>query len=770
LIDALIWFITVEFLSLIFLPVTFFLFKNLPDRGYAFGKALSILFVSFILWILSNMHVLPNEQWAIILIVVLLAAGSSVLFRRRRSEIKEYVAQNRGVIIATEAVFISAFILYSVIRSHNPEIAGTEKPMDFAFLNAIMRTDYFPPQDPWLSGFNINNYYFGHMMMATLTKFTGISTAVSFNLSLALIFALAAAGSFSIVYNLVKLCHKGSKSAIGFGIIAAVFLLILGNLEGALEMGYAHGAGSQGFWSWVNINGLQNPYHSGSWYPSEWWWWWHASRVISPVGGIDTITEFPYFSFLLGDMHAHILAMPFVLLSLAVILNLFAAQEPIGLGWLKKNIAPFILIVICIGSLGAIHTWDLPIYLFIFVAVIWIQTRIRHGMEPWWKSWGLIGVITVAGAILFYLPFYLNMNSPISGISLWKGPDARLLHQIIIWGLFLFIGVSFLVAQSRGILKSSLWRVGAITFGVSLFLWIAWAVAVAATGGGVNIGIRFAYSIPPIVLLTMVVLIAFKEIKKENANISVIFALLLIFTGLLLVYGCGLFYVNDGWFGRMNTVFRFYYQSWILFAIASAFGLYYICRHWQVSRVRGYIIKSCWWFTLTLLLLSALLYPIASTWSRTNAFSSNPTLDGLAYLKVSNPSEYEAIAWINDNVDGTPVILEAVGGVYSNYGRVSELTGLPTVLGWEQHERHWRGWTEPGSDTETQMRRSDVNLVYQSDDVDQVKVVLEKYGVTFVYVGDLERSSYGEDVGAGFVSYMDVVFENDGVTIYRVRD
>jgi YYY domain-containing protein len=766
LIDALIWFITVEFLSLIFLPVTFLLFKNLPDRGYAFGKALSILFISFILWILSSIHILPNDRWAIILIAALLAAGSCVLFWRYRQKIKEFIIKNRGVIIATEVIFLTAFILYAVIRSYNPEIVNTEKPMDFAFLNAIMRTDYFPPHDPWLSGFNINNYYFGHMMMATLTKFTGINSAVSFNLSLALVFALAAAGSFSIVYNLVKLCHKGFKAAIGFGLIAAVFLVILGNLEGALEMGYAHGAGSQGFWRWVGIEGLQSSYHSSTWYPSEWWWWWHSSRVI-PGGHI---AEFPFFSFLLGDLHAHLLSIPFVLLSLAVILNVFATVESLGLAWLKKNIVPFIMIVICLGALGPIHTWDLPIYLFIFVAAVWIQTRIRHSTERWWKGWPLIGVVAAAGAILFYLPFYLNMSSPVNGISLWKGPDARILHQVVLWGLFLLIGVSFLVMQFRGMLKSSLWRVGAITVVLLLVPWIAWAVAVSASGGGVNIGIRFAYSIPYIVLLTMVVLIAFKELRKEKVNISVVFVLLLIFTGILLVYGCGLFYVNDGWFDRMNTVFRFYYQAWILFALASAFGLYYIYCHWKVSRVRGYIIKSCWWFTLTLLLVGALLYPIAATWSRTNAFSSEPTLDGLAYLKTSNPSEYEAIGWLNSNIEGTPVILEAVGGVYSNYGRVSELTGLPTVLGWEQHERHWRGWTESGSDIVTQSRREDVQLIYQSDDIAQVQVLLAKYNITFVYVGGLERNSYGDDVGVKFADFMDIAFENEGVTIYKLRD
>ena len=767
MIDALIWFITVEFLSLIFLPVTFLLFKNLPDRGYAFGKALSILFVSFILWILSSIHILPNDRWAIILIVALLTVASSVLFWRYRQKIREFVIKNRGVIIATEVVFLASFILYAVIRSYNSEIVNTEKPMDFAFFNAVMRTEYFPPHDPWLSGFTINNYYFGHMIMATLAKLTGINSAVSFNLSLALIFSLVAAGSFSIVFNLVRLCRGGFRTAITFGLVAAGFLLILGNLEGILEMLYAHGVGGQGFWSWIGIPDMNTPYHSLQWYPTQFWGaWWHASRVIPG----NTITEFPFFSFLLGDLHAHLLDLPFVLLSIAIVLNLFVTDEPVGLRWLRKNILPFILVIVCIGALGPIHTWDLPVYAFIFVAAVWIQTRIRHSTETWWKSWGLLSAIAVAGMLLFYLPFYLNMQSPILGIALWKGPNTRIFDQLVLWGLFLFIGISFIVAQSRSVLKSSLWRVGAITVGALLGLWIAWAVAVAASGGGVNIWLRFAYSIPYIVLLTMFVIIAFKEIKKEKANISVIFVSLLIFTGLLLAYGCELFYVNDGWFGRMNTVFRFYYQSWILFAIASAFGLYYIYRYWQVSRIRGYIIKSCWWFTLTLLLVGALLYPITATLSRTNAFSANPTLDGLAYLKTGNPSEYEAIGWLNSNVEGTPVILEAVGGVYSNYGRVSEFTGLPTVLGWEQHERLWRGWTESGSDFVAQSRLEDVKLIYQSDDIDQVKALLSKYEIALVYVGQLERDSYGTDAGKNFASFMDVIFKNDDVTIYKVKE
>jgi uncharacterized membrane protein len=240
------------------------------------------------------------------------------------------------------------------------------------------------------------------------------------------------------------------------------------------------------------------------------------------------------------------------------------------------------------------------------------------------------------------------------------------------------------------------------------------------------------------------------------------------FTSLLLIYGCELFYINDGWFGRMNTVFRFYYQSWVLLAMSSAFGLYYIFRHWKVSRVSGRIVKSIWCGVVVLLIIGALLYPVAATVSRTNAFSANPTLDGLAYLRASDPLEYEAISWLNVHVDGAPVILEAVGDDYTNYGRVSELTGLPTVLGWEQHEQIWRGWTMGGSDDSTLGRSDDVKSIYQSSDIEQVKALLSKDNVSFVYVGSLERSSYGSDAGKSCASFMEVVFQNAEVTIYKV--
>jgi len=163
--------------------------------------------------------------------------------------------------------------------------------------------------------------------------------------------------------------------------------------------------------------------------------------------------------------------------------------------------------------------------------------------------------------------------------------------------------------------------------------------------------------------------------------------------------------------------------------------------------------------------MCSLTYPVAATLSKTNVFFASPTLDGLAWHQSSHPEEWEAISWLNGNVDGAPVIVTAPGWAYTDHGIISECTGLPTILGWEGHEWVWRG-----SDRDYRGRREDIDQIYQGEDLDQVEALLEKYDVTFVYIGRLEREMYGADVGEKFADFMDVAFENEGVIIYRIKE
>lgn len=781
MIDAFIWFVTVELLSLIALPATFVLFKGLPDRGYAFGKVLSILIISFLLWLAASAHILPNTRWAIILIIALLAIGSIFILIRRRHQIVSFISEHRRVIIATEAIFLLSFVLMAVVRAYDPAIDWGEKPMDFAFLNGILRSEYFPPLDPWLSGHSISYYYFGYLMMATLTKLTGISPAITFNLSVALIFALTAIGAFSIVYNLVKLRRGGNRAAIGFGLVAVGFLLILGNLEAVLELLHAHGFGGEGFWAWIGIEGLDHPYHSAHWYPTDHLWWWRATRVINTLDpeiwfGLDyTITEFPCFSFLFADLHPHLMALPVVLLNLGFCLEILNSSASFGFAWLKRNWPKFIVFAICLGALGFINTWDLPTYIFLFALVALIGAYLARGKIDLRlvRDVGIFCIALVACAILLYLPFYLGLETRVRGFGLVDNIDTRPFHFLIFWGFLLFITVSFILVQAWDVLRRrnlSRWViVGVISIPLlPLLVWAVWELTMGA--GPLFILEKFGHLLPLLLILSLILLILIKKSQRaakleNNGDKSTLFVFVLLFTGFMLLMGLELFYVQDPHgIRRMNTMFKVYYQVWVFMSIASAFGLYWLASRWHPATLPRKLFRAWWWVVCVLLLAGSLIYPIAATITFTSSFSAEPTLNGLAFLERGNPSEYNAIEWLNAEVKGAPVIVEAAGGVLNaGYFRVSSRTGLPTILGCPGHERLWRGSDFPE-------RQEDIDLIYESEDIDLMGELLAKYNVTYVYVGHLEREQYGDGVGEKFAVFMDVIFENEGVTIYTVRE
>lgn len=206
LVPVLIWWLIVEILGLAALALTYRLFKNLPDRGYAFAKPLGILLTSYVLWIGASFGFLRNSWGGIVFSILVVAVFSWWFYSRedREAGIASFLGQNRRMVIANEALFALAFALFALFRAYNPEIMGTEKPMEFAFLNAILRSETFPPHDPWLSGFGISYYYFGYLMMAMLTKLSGLLSSVAFNLGITLLFALTVTGAYALVYNLVE--------------------------------------------------------------------------------------------------------------------------------------------------------------------------------------------------------------------------------------------------------------------------------------------------------------------------------------------------------------------------------------------------------------------------------------------------------------------------------------------------------------------------------------------------------------------------------------
>jgi uncharacterized membrane protein len=322
------WWATLLVMGFLAFPITFRLLNRLPDRGYAFVKMIGLLFVSYVFWLLGSLGFLRNSTGGILLSVIILAVlafwssrglwhrSSPEEIRDRQSGIVGWVKKNWRYIASVELLFAIMFGTWVWVRAQNPAISGTEKPMEFAFLNSIGRSSGFPPLDPWLSGYGISYYYFGYIMTSVVTRLAAVSEQVGFNLANAWLFAGTGLGAFGVVYNFIK-AQKGNArlQATLFGVIAAVSITAAGNGGMLFELLHANNIGSSEFWTWLDIRELNNPPNSDETprYQTSQWWWWRSSRVIHeyhlsgrPEEGLEPIAEFPAFSFILADLHAHL--------------------------------------------------------------------------------------------------------------------------------------------------------------------------------------------------------------------------------------------------------------------------------------------------------------------------------------------------------------------------------------------------------------------------------------------------------------------------------
>ena len=269
--------------------------------------------------------------------------------------------QQKWYVITIEVLFLTLFALMALLRAANPDITGTEKPMELAFINAILRSTSFPPNDPWLAGYSISYYYFGYVITAMLIKLTAIPSGIGFNLMISMVFALTGMGMYGLVYNIINSegvqkwigKHSGSRDPHSPGmanillpLFGPLFTLIISNFEGVFEFLHARGlfwsTGADGtlqspFWKWLDIQELtQAPIQPFSWWPNRPGGiiWWRASRVLSDYNmsgnWLEIIDEFPFFSFLLSDLHPHVLALPFATLMLALALSIVLSTEEKG--------------------------------------------------------------------------------------------------------------------------------------------------------------------------------------------------------------------------------------------------------------------------------------------------------------------------------------------------------------------------------------------------------------------------------------------------------
>ncbi len=814
MISVILWYLVISLVGLLTFPLIYRLFPALPDRGYAFSRTLGWLLWGFLFWLLGSLGVLKNDLGSLLIVLATLAGlGYWALQGIDRDELKAWFRARLKMVITVELLFIIALAFMALVRSANPEATGTEKPMEMAFINAILRSPSMPPHDPWLSGYAISYYYFGYVLVSMMALATSVSGAVAFNLGISLVFALGAVGAFGMVYNLLEVWRAGRKEgevgteAEGYNwflaLLGPVFVLLVSNLGGLMEILQARGRMSSKFWAWLQVPRWEAPPPvEPSWIPNRYLWWWQSSRVVQDYAldghHREIIDEFPAFSFILGDLHPHVLALPFAFLAMALALNLYlgGGKGEFRVGRLRFNLSPlaFGTAALILGGMAFLNTWDFPMYVAVFAGA---YALLRAQQDGWrWARLGDFLGLSVAlalGGILLYLPYYVGFSSQAGGVIPNLIYSTRGSHLWLMFAtLFLPIGAYLIYLWNRTEDRSRFWRGLALAFGFILVLFLlslagAYIALSIPEARGPYLGVMGAGEETNVFgeglsrrflragsLITLAVLIAGvvglfwprsgEEIAEEQEEKPPApaapqlgahgFSLLLLLIGALLVLAPEFFYLRDNFGWRINTIFKFYYQAWLMWGVVAAFGAAVLLK--ALRTIQSILYGS----GLALLLVVGMSYTVFGINTKTNGFQREAglTLDGTApYL---NADELAAVLWLQTAPLGP--LTEAVGGSYSAYGRISVHSGQPSLLGWPGHEGQWRGgYEEVGS------RQADIERLYRTSNWQEAAAILEKYGIRYIFVGSLEYSTYGVNETKFQVNLVPV-FQQGQVTIYLV--
>ena len=839
------WWFMIEILGLLTLPITLVLLRHLPEKGYAFSKVVALLMIGYFSWIFGYVSFGWGTAWLGVFAVVLI---SSWLLWDQWVSIKEYLGRNLGFILVIEALFLMAFLVAGAYKMRTPEIVGTEKPMDFAMINGILASPSMPPQDPWLSGGSISYYYFGYLIVAVLSLLSGVSSGVAYNLAVALTWALVAVCTFSLAYGLTRRYRYSlfSVAALAlFGNLDFWYRVIQSFQIGDLRIPYynfpANPGAEKGFAATIGF--LFSPLAHG-------WDYFQASRIIPVPPSDKMINEFPSFSFFLSDLHPHVMAIPFVLLAIAAAFSLlrtpFGGFQVLGARPTVRGIYWFLLMLL-FGGLSFLNSWDFPTFMLLLGTCLLLQQgwafEKSRNLYDWFVCTAKVGFPIVAGSFILYLPFYLRFQSQAKGLGV-VGDRTKLFYLFILFGLFFLVlftafvlkliknynfeksvkaktkkpeepicsfcgkenpgknycgscgGEMSLAADSEVMLlpisklqafieRTISYLKGTHGLLIPAMVLISFALVLFLLDlDAVKLGTLF-------LCFLLVILIPMSVLTKPETR-ETIFAALLSFLAFILVLGCEVMFIKDHFAGgslyRMNTVFKFHYQAWILFSLASGFWLKWIMENaWPQWGVLG---KGVWSFMMAMAVLGAALYPILAFTARMNGSSvDNVTLDGSLYYEKTFPADFQVAQWIKANVKpipkkgsniGTkvPVILECPGLSYhQDTDTVATLTGYPTVLGWDFHEAQWRGsWDQAAirgqnADDTVQHRQEDIEAIYTSPDLGRTRDLLTKYNVDYVYVGDAERQKYQANVGAfsKFAQLGSPVYAVGNSTLYKLN-
>ena len=692
------------------MPVTSRMFRGFDDNGWMFSKVLAVAVCGYVQWLLACLKISPFTGITCVILTVICCLGSLLYGIKCKNRFPDSLPWEQAALVYREEIlFFLVFLFWTYLAGFHPAAHGTEKYMDFGFMQAMMRSTTLPAQDMWYAGKPFNYYYGGQYLAVFLTKLTGTNVEVTYNLMRTMVAAFAFLLPFSLVRQMLKDKLKTGRKwsfCLG-GILAGMAVSMSGNLHYII------------YGIILRLLKIKTDY----WFPS-------STRYIGfdpAVTGDETIHEFPSYSFVLGDLHAHVINVFLVLTVLGILYSWIKTNS--GKSWRQREIG---LLGLLLGMFLFSNTWDFMIYYVVICGTLLFGNLKRYSSGSCISQalkWSVIQWIELlAAAFLASLPFHLTFeNVMVQGIGIVKIHTAFYQFSVL-WAFPLLVCVPFVI----GILR----RIG--TFPEKKF--------------------RSFFS---------------------NIKYSDLYGLVLVLCAIGLIFIPEFVYVRDIYektAPRANTMFKLTYQAYIMFGIMMA----YILVFFTVNRIKrcngadstvmckGLLrcprLQSLTGIIAILVLISTCGYleNAITHWftgfPKRNAYQ---TLNATNYLETAISDDAAAIRWLNDNVEGQPIILEASGDSYQDYdNRVSAMTGLPTVLGWYVHEWLWRNNLE-----EENQRKEDVQTIYTSSDAEQVKTLIEKYHISYLFIGSCEYEKYGEINSEFLASFGKVVFEHGNTII-----
>lgn len=713
------WYLLALVLGAAAMPLTGRLFRRFQDRGWMFSKVTAIAVSGFLTWFLVAVKIIKFTTMTCIVVTLVCAAASLMLYCREQKAGFECIPfAHLDLVYAEELLFFAAFLLWTYFAGFHPAAYGTEKFMDYGFMEAMMRSKTLPATDLWYSQGKINYYYGGQYFAVFLTKLSGAKVELTYNLMRTFVAGLAFAMPFSLVHQMVtdRLGKTGSrwKKALPSvtGILAGISVSIAGNMH------YVVYGQIIPF-----IQKLKGEEVSSYWFPD-------ATRYIgfNPDVEDKTIHEFPCYSFVLGDLHAHVVDIMFVLLLLGLLYAWMKKVRTTELSgesmsrrkfWKKQLLMPQLLATgALLGMFHWTNYWDFVIYFVVtcgaalFMNIIGQKGKIRWALGV--TAAQAAEILILATVIIMPFTLQFDTSNMVQGIALAQ--HHSLPHQLLVlWGLpgiltILFV-VSLLIEKLRGAEQKSLYH-----------------------------------------LLTSI-------------RLPDLFAVLMGLCAIGLVLIPELVYVRDIYENRnarANTMFKLTYQAYIMFGMTMIYAIFrlLIIGKNKILKVLAFIglfffVWTCGYFGNS----------VHSWFGEVWKPSQYKGLNATAFLETDFPEDVNGIRWLKENISDAPVVLEANGDSYSEYERVSAMTGLPTIMGWYVHEWLWRG-----NLSDLNAKIEEIQEIYTSTDATRVKELLEEYNVSYIFVGSCERNKYGADMNNDLLKSLgEVVFQDSEYPTYIVK-